>query len=56
MLDEFGAAIDTRISEWKVPLKFNKLFRLEDKHVFIQIFIIYIIRAYWMKKTWKLHG
>lgn len=42
MLDEFGVAIDTRISEWKVLQKFNKIFTLKIKGIFIHINLHYL--------------
>lgn len=42
MLDEFGVAIDTRISEWKVLYKFNKIFTLENKKECIYINLHYL--------------
>lgn len=43
MLDEFGAAIDTRISEWKVLYKFNKIFTLENKRMYLYKFALFML-------------
>lgn len=43
MLDEFGVAIDTRISEWKVPYKFNKTFTLKNKRVYLYKFVLFML-------------
>lgn len=40
MLDEFGIAIDARISEWKVLNKFDIIF-LEFQKVFLKIICVY---------------
>lgn len=43
MLDEFGVAIDTRISEWKVLYKFNKIFTLENKRMYLYKFALFML-------------
>lgn len=43
MLDEFGVAIDTRISEWKVLYQFNKIFTLENKRMYLYKFALFML-------------
>lgn len=46
MLDEFGLAIDTRISEWKVLYKYLIKYLLENKRKHIYIFVYFCIYLY----------
>lgn len=51
LLDEFGIAIDARISEWKV-LNIN-LVCVFLENVYMNLYDLCYIRVYWMKKIWR---